>query len=102
MTSSDAQPPRKSRTWLWFSLIRIGIFAVVLIALLYTMFPIWLDAIIAAIVSLCISIIFLRSPRAAMSEDIYRLRTGQKNDPAESTDESEEDAAIESESESGR
>jgi hypothetical protein len=97
VTSSDAPQSRKSRTWLWFTLIRLGIFAVVLVALLYTMFPVWIDAIIAATVSLCISIIFLRNPRAAMSEDLYRLRTGQKIESSGPTDEDAEDAVIDSE-----
>lgn len=52
----------------------------------------WLSAVLAALIGLCLSYIFLRSPREAVAENIYRRRHG---DPAEFEDAASRDADIE-------
>jgi membrane protein implicated in regulation of membrane protease activity len=84
---------------LFYSLIRIGMFAVVLAALLLLLPDIasWISAVIAAIIAFTLSYIFLRGPREAVSRSMYEAR--QKGEPTVGTvigdDENVEDAAVE-------
>ena len=69
-----------------YTLIRLGIFAVVLTVLYLLGIEPWIAAVIAAIISLCISIIFLRKPREEASRTLYEARQnrGQASRPAPS------------------
>ncbi|MFB2586394.1 DUF4229 domain-containing protein [Herbiconiux liukaitaii] len=87
------------RTWLVYTLIRVGIFAAVLALLLVLQITPWLAAVIAALISLCISIIVLRKPRDEASRSLYEARANrgqaQSTKPAAaSEDEDVEDTAI--------
>ncbi|MFB2554360.1 DUF4229 domain-containing protein [Herbiconiux liangxiaofengii] len=87
------------RTWLVYTLIRLGVFAVVLALLLLLQLEPWIAAVIAAIISLCISIIFLRKPREAASRTLFEARQnrGQAASPAPAAgreDEDVEDDAV--------
>ena len=86
---------RPGLAWLWYTLLRLGIFAVVLAVLLLVMpVPPWVSAIIAAIIALCISFIFLSAPRARIAGQLDRRRRG-VTDPR-STDDEAEDEAVDS------
>jgi L-lactate permease len=86
-----------------YTLIRLGIFAVVLTVLLVLQLEPWIAAVVAAIISLCISIIFLRKPREEASRTLYEARQnrGQASRPvaspssiSSSEDEDVEDGAV--------
>ena len=53
----------------------------------------WLSAVIAAIIGLCLSYIFLRTPRDTVARDLYEVRHREK-EPVHPDAESE-DAAVE-------
>ncbi len=78
-------------TWLWFSLLRLGLFAVVLVVLLLVM-PVepWISAIVAAVIAFCLSFIFLTGPRSRLVEQLHGRRRG---NPVDDDDEVE-DAAF--------
>lgn len=86
------------RTWILYSLIRLGVFAVVLALLLFLQIVPWVAAILAAIIALCISIIFLRRPREEASKTLYDARANRSARSAAparvSEDESVEDRAV--------
>ncbi|CAD5990730.1 DUF4229 domain-containing protein [Agreia sp. COWG] len=88
------------RTWLLFSLIRIGLFAVLLAILLLLLtpggVPEWISAVLAAIISLCVSFIFLRRPREEAAKSLYEARASTKRSQSSAAgdDEDNEDAVI--------
>ena len=88
------------RTWLLFSLIRIGLFAVILSLLLLLLspggVPAWISALLAAVISLCISFIFLRKPREEAARSLYEARASTKRSQSSAAgdDEDVEDAAV--------
>ncbi|KQR23950.1 hypothetical protein ASF79_01530 [Agreia sp. Leaf335] len=88
------------RTWLLFSLIRIGLFAVILALLLLLLspggVPAWISALLAAVISLCISFIFLRKPREEAARSLYEARASTKRSQSSAAgdDEDVEDAAV--------
>jgi L-lactate permease len=86
------------RTWLVYTLIRLGLFAGVLILLLVLQITPWLAAVIAALISLCISIIFLRKPREEASKTLYEARNNRGQAASRRTtasdDENVEDEAV--------
>lgn len=59
-----------------YTLIRVGIFAVALGILLVTQMTPWIAAVIAALISLCVSYIFLRKPREQLANGLYEARHG--------------------------
>ncbi len=81
-----------------YTLIRLGLFAVVLVVLLLLQITPWLAAVIAALISLCISIIFLRKPRDEASRTLYEARANRGRSAGRpsvaSEDESVEDDAV--------
>ena len=83
------------KPWVQYSLVRVGLFAVVF-ALLTLINPSlwWLWAIAAAIVSLCISYIFFGKLRDAVALDIVNRRA--KPAGAADTDAAAEDAEADS------
>ena len=71
---------KSSRAWIVYSIIRLGIVALVLAILLFLQVTPWIAAIAAAIIGLCISYIFFRGPRDKFSQDIYARRVGEQHD----------------------
>ena len=67
---------KTGRTWVVYTLIRVGIFAVVLGGLLITQMTPWIAAVVAAVISLCASYIFLRKPREELANGLYEARHG--------------------------
>ncbi|GGF11197.1 hypothetical protein GCM10011399_01240 [Subtercola lobariae] len=59
-----------------YTLIRLGIFAVVLAILLITQMTPWIAAAVAAVISLCASYIFLKKPREELANGLYEARHG--------------------------
>jgi len=57
-----------------FSLLRVGIFAAAFALLLLLGLVPWLAAIIAAVIGLCVSYLFLGRAREAMSTQLYENR----------------------------
>ncbi|WP_210480206.1 DUF4229 domain-containing protein [Naasia sp. SYSU D00948] len=78
-------------TWLWFTLARVGLFAVVLVVLLLVMpAPPWVSTIVAAVIAFCLSVIFLAGPRSRLSRQLHDRRST----PSRDTDGESEDAAL--------
>jgi hypothetical protein len=75
-----------------YSVIRLALFAALLAVLLAVGIEGWLAAIIAAIVGLCISYLFLGRLRAPVAESVGDRRSGKTK--AKSDDEDTEDDAI--------
>ncbi|GGL05036.1 hypothetical protein GCM10007382_26180 [Salinibacterium xinjiangense] len=64
----------KVKPWVAYSLARVGIFAVIFAALLYSGIYPWLSAIIAAVISFCASYLFFGKLRDAVARDIVVRR----------------------------
>jgi hypothetical protein len=79
-------------SWLSYSVYRILMFAVPLAVLLMLSIVWWVSAIVAALIGLCLSYIFLRKPREQVARDLYTARhpTAEVVHP----DAESEDAAI--------
>ncbi|MCI4656244.1 DUF4229 domain-containing protein [Cryobacterium zhongshanensis] len=79
-------------SWLSYSVYRILMFAVPLAVLLMLSIVWWISAIVAALIGLCLSYIFLRTPREQVARDLYTARhpTAEVVHP----DAESEDAAI--------
>ena len=79
-------------SWLSYSVYRILMFAVPLAVLLMLSIVWWVSAIVAALIGLCLSYIFLRAPREKVALDLYPAR----HPPADVVhpDAESEDAAI--------
>ncbi|MET0933829.1 MAG: DUF4229 domain-containing protein [Mycetocola sp.] len=73
----------------YYSVLRLLTFAVPLTILLLLGIEPWIATVLAALIGLSVSDIFLQTPREAVSRDLYTLRHGAKT-PA--VDESAEDA----------
>ncbi len=62
------------KPWVVYSLVRVGVFALALAALLLIGIEWWLAAIIAAVVGLCVAYIFFGGLRDAVARDIVARR----------------------------
>lgn len=82
---------KSGRVWLVYSLLRVGLFAVPFALLMVANVPWYWAAIVAAVISLCASYIFLGRQRQAMAEDLSAMRRGRRR-PVE--DNTAEDAAV--------
>ncbi len=71
---------RRTRPWLYYSLLRVTLFVVVFAVLMLLSVNEWIATAAAAIVALCLSYIFLKGPRDAVARDIYARRHGQHDD----------------------
>jgi uncharacterized membrane protein YphA (DoxX/SURF4 family) len=60
--------------WVQYSLIRVGLFAVVLAALLVLGLEPWISALAAAIIGLCVSYIFFAPLRSKVTADLANRR----------------------------
>jgi tetrahydromethanopterin S-methyltransferase subunit C len=76
------------KPWLVYSLLRVGVFAVVFAALMLANVPWWLSAVIAAVVGLCVGYIFFGRLRDKVALDIAERRAR----PAGDADTAAEDA----------
>ncbi|MEF3402649.1 DUF4229 domain-containing protein [Agromyces sp. CCNWLW203] len=79
--------------WIWYTALRVLLFAVPLAVLLIAGVDVWVSAAVAALFGLSASLIFLRRARDAMSSDLYAAR--HRETPVVNTDDEAEDAAIE-------
>ena len=67
------------KPWITYSLVRIGMFAAVLaILVLLGVIP-WLAAIVAAIISLCVSYLFFGKLRERVAVDLHERRSARAN-----------------------
>ena len=78
--------------WLWYTVLRIVLFAVPLAVLLMAGVNPWVSAAVAAVFGLSASLIFLRRPRESIATDLYAAR--HREAPAVRADDEEEDAAL--------
>lgn len=76
------------KPWIAYTLVRVGVFAVVFAALMLFQVTWWLSAVIAAVVGLCIAYIFFGRLRDAVALDIAERRAK----PAGDADSAAEDA----------
>jgi hypothetical protein len=79
--------------WIWYTALRVLLFAVPLAVLLIAGVNVWVSAALAALFGLSASLIFLRRARSAMSSDLYAAR--HRETPVVNADDEAEDAAIE-------
>ncbi|MEY2847766.1 MAG: hypothetical protein RI885_431 [Actinomycetota bacterium] len=69
-----------SRSWILFSALRIGLFAVVLTVLLLLQIEPWIAALLAAVIGLCVSYIFFRPQREALAKSVSEYRSTEHRD----------------------
>lgn len=101
METPNPAPRRRNLAWLWFSLLRLGLFAVVLLVFVLIL-PIepWISTLLAAIVAFCVSYIFFTKPRAAVSEQIDGARRSSgRNDDSDAEDQVTADGVTAGEAE---
>lgn len=75
-----------------YTVLRLAAFAVPLALLLVLGIEPWIATVLAALIGLSVSYIFLRRPREAVSRDLYDLRHGSK--ARTSDDENAEDTVT--------
>jgi hypothetical protein len=88
--------------WVYFSVLRVLMFVVPLAALLVLGIEPWVATLLAAVIGLCLSYIFLRKPRESVAMGLYAARNQAARNPAArnhgaaaaASDDSTEDAAI--------
>jgi len=78
--------------WLVFTVLRVLVFVVPFVLLLVMGFEGWFAAVVAAVIGLCLSYIFLRKPRDTVARGLYEVRHRDK-EPVHPDAESE-DAAV--------
>lgn len=79
--------------WIWYTALRVVLFAVPLAVLLIAGVDPLVSAAVAALFGLSASLIFLRRARESMSSDLYAARHREK--PVVRSDDEAEDAAVE-------
>jgi hypothetical protein len=79
--------------WVYYSVYRVLMFLVPLAILLLLGIEGWLSTLLAAVIGLCLSYIFLRKPRESVSRELYEAR--HRAAPRIQRDEESEDAADE-------
>jgi hypothetical protein len=86
---------KSAPAWVLYTVYRILMFLVPLVILLVLRIEPWLSTLLAAIIGLCLSYIFLRSPREEVARDLYaathRDKSAVKTDAG---DDETEDAAV--------
>jgi len=104
------------KTWVVYSLLRLALFAAALTLLLLLNVPGWIAAIVAAIISFCISYLFFGRQRAKVAALLQKSRdSGQDDDDeydadtlgvdpsarrrAEASDEASEDGSLDADPE---
>jgi len=81
--------------WLYYSVLRVLMFAVPLTILLVMGFWPWAAAVIAALLGVCLSYLFLGKSREAVARDLYKARHPDK-EPV-NPDSEIEDSALDAE-----
>jgi hypothetical protein len=64
--------------WIWYTALRVLLFAVPLAVLIAVGVNVWVSAAVAALFGLSASLIFLRRARDSMSSDLYAARHREK------------------------
>ncbi|AWB94523.1 DUF4229 domain-containing protein [Agromyces badenianii] len=82
--------------WIWYTVLRVLLFAVPLAVLLIAGVDPLVSTIVAAVFGLSASLLFLRRPRESMASDLYAAR--HRETPLVAEDDEVEDAAIERDS----
>jgi len=85
---------KSSRQWISYSLLRLGVFTAVLIALLVLQIEPWIAAVVAAVVGLCVAYIFFRPQREAVARSFWEFRTTQHRDADSDAENDALDAAA--------
>ena len=80
--------------WILYLTIRVGLFAGILTLMLFLGFDPFFGAVIAAVVSLAISLIFFGKQRAAVSEAIYKFSKNKSDKDTAAEDTAAEDPAA--------
>ncbi|WP_448002619.1 DUF4229 domain-containing protein [Agromyces bauzanensis] len=78
--------------WIWYTALRILLFAVPLAVLLIAGVDPWVSAAVAAVFGFSASLIFLRRQRESIASDLYAAR--HRETPAVHVDDEVEDAAV--------
>ena len=78
------------RPWIAYTLVRIGLFAALFALLALAGLELWLAAVLAAVLGLLVSYIFLRGLRARFAGEIAESRTRTRTS---TSDEDAEDSA---------
>ena len=78
--------------WIWYTALRILLFAVPLAVLLAFGVNPWISTLVAALFGLSASLLFLRRTRESMSSDLYAAR--HRETPLVRDDDEAEDAAV--------
>jgi hypothetical protein len=78
--------------WIWYTALRVLLFAVPLAVLLIAGVNPWVSAAVAALFGLSASLVFLRRPRETMSSELYAAR--HRETPVVRGDDEVEDAAV--------
>jgi hypothetical protein len=84
------------KLWLVFISARIGLFALFLTVFLLLGFEGIYSALIAGVLALAVSLVFLTKQRDALSTEIYRRNRKDKNDGVPDTDADVENAILDS------
>jgi membrane protein implicated in regulation of membrane protease activity len=74
------------KPWLAYSLIRLGLFAVVLTLLLLLVVTLWIAALVAAAIGVCVAYLFFRPARDKLVESIRTARPRTDDEVAEDGD----------------
>ena len=80
--------------WILYISIRVGLFAAILTLMLALGFDPFFSAVIAAVVSLAVSLIFFNKQRAAVSEAIYKFSKTKTDKDTASEDGAAEDPST--------
>jgi hypothetical protein len=78
--------------WVYFSVLRVLMFVVPLVVLVVLGIEPWVATLLAAVIGLCLSYIFLRKPRESVARDLYAARN--RTAASTASDDDTEDAAV--------
>lgn len=73
-------------TWITYTLIRIGLFAVLFVVLMLVGLEGWLAAILAALIAFLVSYIFFRGMRARVAAELAESRSTTAKTPDEAAE----------------
>ncbi|HYI34821.1 MAG TPA: DUF4229 domain-containing protein [Glaciibacter sp.] len=86
---------KSAPAWILYTVYRILLFVVPLVILLVLRIEPWLSTLLAAVIGLCLSYIFLRSPREEVARDLYAATHREKSVvKTDDGDDETEDAAV--------
>ncbi|MGO4689928.1 DUF4229 domain-containing protein [Glaciibacter sp. 2TAF33] len=81
--------------WVYFSVLRVLMFVVPLVVLLVLGIEPWVATLVAAVIGLCLSYIFLRKPRESVARNLYAARNRTAAPAASAASDADtEDAAV--------